>query len=205
MRHSARSAVPTLRTMADEGAPEPEPDLDLDIDPADDSSAVMAAVGRQIKLWREAAGMRAAELGAAIGYGEDLVYKVEGGRRIPKPEFLDATDRVVGARGKISAMKQDVAEARYPKKVTSPSSNGRRSSSARTTITTQRAPPDCRVRPCALRDATAVLRARSVRLRQLRRATPFDRARSAAPAGGGARSSASTPTPRGRSPLRRKP
>ncbi|MFI7087503.1 helix-turn-helix domain-containing protein [Streptomyces anulatus] len=103
--------------MADEDVTEPEPDLDLDIDAADDSSAVMAAVGRQIKLWREAAGMRAAELGAAIGYGEDLVYKVEGGRRIPKPEFLDATDRVVGARGKISAMKQDVAEARYPKKV----------------------------------------------------------------------------------------
>ncbi|MEU2071504.1 hypothetical protein [Streptomyces anulatus] len=56
IRHEARPAVPTLRTMADEGAPEPEPDLDLDIDPADDSSAVMAAVGRQIKLWREAAG-----------------------------------------------------------------------------------------------------------------------------------------------------
>jgi transcriptional regulator with XRE-family HTH domain len=105
--------------MADDDVSEPrsEPDLDLDLDPADDSSAVIAAVGRQVKLWREAAGLRAAELGAAIGYGEDLVYKVEGGRRIPKPEFLDGTDRVVGARGKISAMKQDVAEARYPKKV----------------------------------------------------------------------------------------
>lgn len=106
--------------MADEDVADEdvsEPDLDLDIDPADDSSAVMAAVGRQIKLWREAAGMRAAELGAAIGYSEDLVYKVEGGRRIPKPEFLDGTDRAVGAGGKISAMKKDVAEARYPKKV----------------------------------------------------------------------------------------
>ncbi|MEW1628688.1 Scr1 family TA system antitoxin-like transcriptional regulator [Streptomyces sp. NPDC089173] len=101
--------------MADEDVS--EPDLDLDIDPADDSSAVMAAVGRQIKLWRETAGLRAAELGTAIGYSEDLVYKVEGGRRIPKPEFLDGTDRAVGAGGKISAMKQDVAEARYPKKV----------------------------------------------------------------------------------------
>lgn len=100
---------------ADEGVPVPEPDLDLD--PADDSSAVIATVGRQIRLWREAAGLRAAELGVIIGYGEDLVYKVEGGRRIPKPEFLDATDVAVGAGGKISAMKQDVAEARYPKKV----------------------------------------------------------------------------------------
>lgn len=61
--------------------------------------------------------MRAAELGTAIGYSENLVFKVEGGRRIPKPEFLDRADDAVGAGGKIAAMKQDVEEARYPKKV----------------------------------------------------------------------------------------
>ncbi|MDQ0986404.1 helix-turn-helix transcriptional regulator [Streptomyces sp. V2I9] len=83
----------------------------------DDSGAVIAAVGRQIKLWRESAGLRAAELGTAIGYSENLVFKVEGGRRIPKPEFLDRTDAAVGANGKISAMKKDVEEARYPRKV----------------------------------------------------------------------------------------
>nr|WSW67325.1 helix-turn-helix domain-containing protein [Streptomyces sp. NBC_00995] len=88
-----------------------------DVEPEDDSGAVIAAVGRQIRLWREAAGLRAAELGEAIGYGENLVYKVEAGTRIPKPEFLDRTDEAVGAGGKISAMKQDVAEARYPRKV----------------------------------------------------------------------------------------
>ncbi|MFF7252719.1 helix-turn-helix domain-containing protein [Streptomyces microflavus] len=83
----------------------------------DDSGAVIAAVGRQIKLWREGAGLRAAELGSIIGYSENLVFKVEGGRRIPKPEFLDKTDDAVGANGKISAMKKDVEEARYPRKV----------------------------------------------------------------------------------------
>ncbi|MFQ6852301.1 helix-turn-helix transcriptional regulator [Streptomyces sp. 35M1] len=83
----------------------------------DDSGAVIAAVGRQIKLWREAAGLRAAELGLIIGYSENLVFKVEGGRRIPKPEFLDRTDDAVGANGKVSAMKKDVEEARYPRKV----------------------------------------------------------------------------------------
>ncbi|MEU9094634.1 helix-turn-helix transcriptional regulator [Streptomyces sp. NPDC048428] len=88
-----------------------------DVAPEDDSGAVIAAVGRQIRLWREAAGLRAAELGEVIGYGENLVYKVEAGTRIPKPEFLDRTDEAVGAGGKIAAMKQDVAEARYPKKV----------------------------------------------------------------------------------------
>ncbi|MGY0059441.1 helix-turn-helix domain-containing protein [Streptomyces sp. LZ34] len=83
----------------------------------DDSGAVMRAVGRQIKLWREAAGLKQAELGAAIGYGEELVSAVERARRIPRPEFLDKTDEVLGAGGKIAAMKKDVAEARYPKKV----------------------------------------------------------------------------------------
>jgi transcriptional regulator with XRE-family HTH domain len=83
----------------------------------DDSGAVMKAVGRQIKLWREAAGLRRIEFGAAIGYGEEMVSSVERGRRVPKPEFLDKADEVLGAGGKLAAMKGDVAEARYPKKV----------------------------------------------------------------------------------------
>ncbi|RPK45168.1 hypothetical protein EES39_15535 [Streptomyces sp. ADI92-24] len=100
--------------QVDGGADEPG----WDVDPDDESGvAVVAAVGRQIKAWREAAGMRAGEFGAAIGYSEDLVYKVEGGRRIPRPEFLDRADEVLGAGGKIAAMKRDVAQVRYPKKV----------------------------------------------------------------------------------------
>ncbi|MFI6864481.1 helix-turn-helix domain-containing protein [Streptomyces sp. NPDC050421] len=96
------------------GADEPGWDVDPDDEPG---IAVLTAVGRQIKAWREAAGMRAGELGAAIGYGENLVYKVEGGQRIPRPEFLDGVDEVCGAGGKIAAMKRDVAAVRYPKKV----------------------------------------------------------------------------------------
>ncbi|MER5617216.1 helix-turn-helix transcriptional regulator [Streptomyces sp. NPDC002215] len=89
-----------------------------DVDPDDESGlAVLAAVGRQIKAWRESAGLRACEFGKAVGYGEDQVYKVEGGRRIPRPEFLDRADKVLSAGGKLSAMKKDVAEVRYPKKV----------------------------------------------------------------------------------------
>ncbi|WP_336054510.1 helix-turn-helix domain-containing protein [Streptomyces sp. CA2R101] len=98
----------------DSGADEPG----WDVDPDDESgAAVVATVGRQLKAWREAAGLRAAEFGAAVGYGEDLIYKVEGGRRIPRPELLDRADEVLGAGGKLASMKQDVAEARYPKKV----------------------------------------------------------------------------------------
>jgi transcriptional regulator with XRE-family HTH domain len=77
----------------------------------------MRTVTRQLKLWREAAGLTQAEFGAAIKYGEETVSCVERGRRIPRPEYLDAADEVLGAGGKIAAMKKDVAEVRYPKKV----------------------------------------------------------------------------------------
>ncbi|MFF3347454.1 helix-turn-helix domain-containing protein [Streptomyces sp. NPDC002779] len=83
----------------------------------EEAEAVLKTVGRQIKLWREAAGLKQTELGDAIGYGGDMVSAVERGKRIPKPDFLDKTDEVTGARGKVSAMKKDVEEARYPKNV----------------------------------------------------------------------------------------
>ncbi|MFJ7176646.1 helix-turn-helix transcriptional regulator [Streptomyces massasporeus] len=83
----------------------------------DEAGAVMRTVVRQLKLWREAAGLTQAEFGAAIGYGEELVSSVERGRRIPRPEYLDAADEALRAGGRIAALKQDVAEVRYPKKV----------------------------------------------------------------------------------------
>ncbi|MCX5381818.1 helix-turn-helix transcriptional regulator [Streptomyces sp. NBC_00083] len=99
-----------LKSEADEPGWEVDPDDDWGI-------AVIATVGRQLRLRREAKGMRAAEFGVAVGYGEDMVYKIEGGKRIPKPEYLDRADEVLGAGGLISAMKADVAKVRYPKKV----------------------------------------------------------------------------------------
>ncbi|MFB7605906.1 helix-turn-helix domain-containing protein [Streptomyces gardneri] len=99
-----------LKTEADEPGWEVDPDDDWGV-------AVVATVGRQLRLRREAVGMRAGELGAATGYGEDLIYKIESGKRIPRPEFLDRADEVLGAGGLLSAMKEDVAKVRYPKKV----------------------------------------------------------------------------------------
>ncbi|MGV9251632.1 helix-turn-helix domain-containing protein [Streptomyces sp. NPDC003697] len=83
----------------------------------EEAEVVLRTVGRQIRMWREAAGLKQAELGAAIGYGDDMVSSVERGRRIPKPDFLDRADEALGAGGKLSAMKEDVERARYPKKV----------------------------------------------------------------------------------------
>ncbi|MEU9118762.1 helix-turn-helix transcriptional regulator [Streptomyces sp. NPDC048506] len=88
-----------------------------DLDPDDESRAVVEAVGRQLKLWREAAGLRPAEFAESMGYSDNLIYKIERGARIPRPEFLDKADEVLGAAGKIAAMKKDVEQARYPKKV----------------------------------------------------------------------------------------
>ncbi|MFD5710014.1 helix-turn-helix domain-containing protein [Streptomyces pharetrae] len=99
-----------LRTEADEPGWEVDPDDDWGL-------AVVTTVGRQLRLRREAVGMRAAEFAAAVGYGEDLVYKIEGGKRIPRPEYLDRADEVLGADGLLSAMKEDVAKVRYPRKV----------------------------------------------------------------------------------------
>ncbi|MET7286662.1 helix-turn-helix transcriptional regulator [Streptomyces sp. NPDC005573] len=99
-----------LKSEADEPGWEVDPDDDWGV-------AVVATVGRQLRLRREAVGMRAAEFGVAVGYGEDLVYKIEGGKRIPRPEYLDRADEVLGASGLLSAMKEDVAKVRYPKKV----------------------------------------------------------------------------------------
>ncbi|MFF4041532.1 helix-turn-helix domain-containing protein [Streptomyces sp. NPDC001816] len=89
-----------------------------EVDPDDEwGLAVIATVGRQLKLRREAVGMKAADFGRAVGYGEDMVYKIEGGKRIPRPEYLDKADKVLRADGLITAMKEDVEKVRYPKKV----------------------------------------------------------------------------------------
>ncbi|MCX4622217.1 helix-turn-helix domain-containing protein [Streptomyces albogriseolus] len=89
-----------------------------EVDPDDDwALAVVATVGRQLRLRREAAGLRVPEFAVAVGYGEDLVYKIESGKRIPRPEYLDTADDVLGAGGLVAAMKEDVRKVRYPKKV----------------------------------------------------------------------------------------
>ncbi|MFE2303243.1 helix-turn-helix domain-containing protein [Streptomyces sp. NPDC059445] len=88
-----------------------------DVSPEDEIAPVVEATGRQVRLWREAAGMRAVDFGRAIGYGEDLVRKVERGARIPRADFLDRADDVLKAGGHLRAFKEDMEKARYPKKV----------------------------------------------------------------------------------------
>ncbi|MFE9773963.1 helix-turn-helix domain-containing protein [Streptomyces sp. NPDC005931] len=99
-----------LKEEADEPGWEVDPDDEWGV-------AVITTVGRQLKLRREAAGMRAAEFGRVVGYGEDMIYKIEGGKRIPRQEFLDKADEILNAGGLIAAAWEDVKKVRYPKKV----------------------------------------------------------------------------------------
>ncbi|GGY25626.1 helix-turn-helix domain-containing protein [Streptomyces omiyaensis] len=93
-------------------------DAGWEVDPGDEpGKAILATVGRQLKTWREARGMSAAEFGARTGYGEDMIRKLERGDRIPRPEFLDRADAVLDANGLVAEMRQDIAEVRYPKPI----------------------------------------------------------------------------------------
>ncbi|MEU6989832.1 helix-turn-helix transcriptional regulator [Streptomyces sp. NPDC046465] len=94
-----------------------EDDVGWEVDSDDEATAIAELIGRQIKFWREGAGLRAVEFGERMGYGDNLIHKVERGARIPRPEFLDRADEVLGAKGHLRALKPDVEKLRYPKRV----------------------------------------------------------------------------------------
>ncbi|MFH8839370.1 helix-turn-helix domain-containing protein [Streptomyces sp. NPDC017868] len=77
-------------------------------------SGILHIFGRQLKLLREAAGLERAEFGALTGYSASTIASYEQGRRIPQPRFIDQADEVLGGRGLLLALKEDVARAQYP-------------------------------------------------------------------------------------------
>jgi len=77
-------------------------------------TGILRCFGQQVRLLRTSRGLTRAELGAKLGYGEDLVTSVELGRRIPRPEFIERADAVLEAGGLLTVMKEEVARARYP-------------------------------------------------------------------------------------------
>lgn len=88
-----------------------------DVEPGDEMEPLVQAVGKLLKVCRETAGMRAADFGEIMGYGEDMIRKMERGVRIPRPEFLDRADQVLKAQGHLRAFMKDMEKAQYPKKV----------------------------------------------------------------------------------------
>ncbi|MET9759162.1 helix-turn-helix transcriptional regulator [Streptomyces sp. NPDC006372] len=77
-------------------------------------TGVVTAFGRQLKLLRTQAGLERAEFGKRLGYSADTVASIEQGRRIPKPQFIEKADEVLGVGGVLTALKEEVEKAQYP-------------------------------------------------------------------------------------------
>ncbi|MFI6548535.1 helix-turn-helix domain-containing protein [Streptomyces prunicolor] len=75
---------------------------------------ILSLFGRQLKLFRERAGMDRAKLGSLTGYSASTIASFEQARRIPPPKFIDRADEVLQAGGVLSASKEEVARAQYP-------------------------------------------------------------------------------------------
>jgi transcriptional regulator with XRE-family HTH domain len=77
-------------------------------------AGMLHVFGRQMKLFRERAGLDRVQLGSLTGYSAATIASFEQGRRIPPPKFIDKADEVLGAGGVLSASKEEVARAQYP-------------------------------------------------------------------------------------------
>lgn len=86
----------------------------------DEVADLFRALGRQIKVARERAGLSQKELGERVGYSEETISSVERGRRTPQPELLIAIDRVLGCGGLLAAAAEDVERAKNRRRVRHP-------------------------------------------------------------------------------------
>ncbi|WP_123964757.1 helix-turn-helix transcriptional regulator [Streptomyces sp. TLI_185] len=84
------------------------------------ASDLNRAIGKQVKVLRERAGLTQKELGDRLGYSEDLVSSLERGRRTPQREFLEAADELLDAGGLLKATIEDVEKAKAKARVRHP-------------------------------------------------------------------------------------
>ncbi|MCQ8192585.1 helix-turn-helix domain-containing protein [Streptomyces rugosispiralis] len=91
-----------------------------DEDAGDGAVDLFRALGRQIKVLRERAGLTQKELGERLGYAEATISAAERGLRIPQPELLEAADDLLDAGGVLKAAKEDVERAKAKARVRHP-------------------------------------------------------------------------------------
>ncbi|WP_371635399.1 helix-turn-helix domain-containing protein [Streptomyces zaomyceticus] len=78
------------------------------------AAGILQVFGRQLKRFREWAGLERPEFGTMTGYSASTIAAYEQGRRIPPAKFIDQADELLGARGILKEMKEEVARAQYP-------------------------------------------------------------------------------------------
>ncbi|MEV7866276.1 helix-turn-helix transcriptional regulator [Streptomyces sp. NPDC088124] len=91
-------------------------------DPAgsEEVADLFRAIGRQVKVARERAGMSQKELGKRVGYGEEQISSLERGRRTPQPEFLVTVDELLDCGGLLAVAAEDVERAKTRRRVRHP-------------------------------------------------------------------------------------
>ncbi|NUK12007.1 helix-turn-helix domain-containing protein [Streptomyces lunaelactis] len=77
----------------------------------DGTAHLFRALGRQLKVLRENAGLSQRELGVAVHCGEALISSIERGVRTPQPDLLERADELLAAGGVLKAAVEDVREA----------------------------------------------------------------------------------------------
>lgn len=77
-------------------------------------SGILNVFGRQLKRFRECTEFDRAAFGSMTGYSASTIASYEQGRRVPPPRFIERADELLGARGVLAEMKEEVARAQYP-------------------------------------------------------------------------------------------
>ncbi|MFE7563467.1 Scr1 family TA system antitoxin-like transcriptional regulator [Kitasatospora sp. NPDC057500] len=93
------------------------PQLDEDLSEVSD---FLRAVGKQIKLLRERAGLTQKEFAKQVGYTESLIGAVEQGKRTPQRELLEAAERILDAGGLLLVVADDIEKAKAKARVRHP-------------------------------------------------------------------------------------
>ncbi|MFF2328739.1 MULTISPECIES: Scr1 family TA system antitoxin-like transcriptional regulator [unclassified Streptomyces] len=79
---------------------------------SDGTAHLFRALGKQIKVLRERAGLSQRDLALAAHCGEDLISALERGVRTPQADFLERVDDLLEAKGVLRVAIPDVLEAR---------------------------------------------------------------------------------------------
>ncbi|NUU20634.1 MAG: helix-turn-helix transcriptional regulator [Streptomycetaceae bacterium] len=77
-------------------------------------SWIVRHLGREIKAWREQAGMTQAELAGKTHVSSKTVSAIESGRRPPSASFIKLADIALDARGSLVRLWREMTDGLYP-------------------------------------------------------------------------------------------